>query len=111
MDFLECIVESGRDSVPEVKERIFLHANVDKHCLEPGFDIFHAALEDASDQVEISLAFNLVFLKNAILEQGHPALEFLGIDYNGVAFPGIDTANSEGPSDFFQHDWKVGFRC
>ena len=63
-----------------MKEGIFLEADVDKHGLEPMFDVFDFSFEDTANDVSIGVPFDVVFFENAIFEKGHAPLEFFTTD-------------------------------
>ncbi len=75
--FLDAAVEGGRDGVPEMKEGVFLEADVDEHGLEALLDVFHAAFEDRADDVALADTLDIVFLQLTFLEDGHARFQFL----------------------------------
>ena len=100
LDLLDPAVERGGNGVPEMEEGIFFQADVDKHRLEAGLDIFDPALVDAAGDVAGAVAFNAIFLEPAVLEQGDAALEFFDADDEFVA--GLAT-QAKNPFHLFYH--------
>ena len=63
--------------VPEMQERVFLEADVDKHRLQTHLDVLNFAFVNAADDVARAVALDAVFFEPAVLEQRHAALQFL----------------------------------
>jgi len=104
LDFLQSGIECGGQGVPEMEERVFLHADVDKHRLKAVLDVLDAALEDAADDVVVAFAFDRVLFEHAFLEQRDPALEFLDVDDDGVAAKRVGSADAEKSFELLDHD-------
>ena len=51
INFLNATVERSRNCVPEMEERIFFEADVNKHRLQPHLDVFDFTLVNAADDV------------------------------------------------------------
>ena len=60
-----------------MKEGVFLEADVDEHGLEALLDVFHAALEDRSDNVALADTLDVVLFQLTVLEDGCAGFQFL----------------------------------
>src|SRR5262249_20944259 len=85
VNFFNAAVKRGGNGVPEMKERIFFEADVNKHRLQPHLDVFDLTLVNAAYDVPCALTLDAVFLEAAALEQSHTGLEFLHTENELVA--------------------------
>ena len=76
VNFFDSAVEGGGNGIPEMKERIFLEADVDEHRLQSHLNVFDFTLVNAAYDVPRALPLNAVFFKSATFEQSHAGLEF-----------------------------------
>ncbi len=94
LDFLKAAVQCCGDGIPEVEEGVFIQADIDEHGFEALLDVFHAAFEDAADDVLVAFALDGVFLKQAVLDEGDAAFEFFHIHDDGVALGWVGVADA-----------------
>ena len=80
LDFLQSRIEGGRDGIPEVKEGIFIEADVYEHGLKTRLDVFDGAFKDSADDVEVAFTFEVVFLERAFFNEGDTAFEFFRVN-------------------------------
>ena len=85
IDFFDAAVEGGGDGVPKMEKGVFLEADVHEHRLQSHLDVLDFAFVDAADDVARVAPLDAVFLKPAILEQRHAALEFFHAENEFVA--------------------------
>ena len=79
IDLFDAAVQAGK-RIPEMKESVFLEADVDKHGLQTMFDVFDFSFEDTANDVSIGVPFDVVFFEYAIFEERDAPLEFFTTD-------------------------------
>ena len=80
LDEVDPLVERFRDDVPVMQERVFLKADIHKGGLQAGLKILDFALEDAGDDLFLGRPLDGELLQLAVLHDGHPIFERLGVD-------------------------------
>jgi hypothetical protein len=108
IDLLNAAIERGWQGIPEMQECVFLESDVHEHRLQAVFDVLHAALEDAADNVPIGFAFDGILFEHAIFEQGDAAFEFFAINDEFVA--GLARSQSDQSFDTFGHGNELGVK-
>jgi len=63
-----------------MKESVFLETNINKHGLQPMFDVFDFSLKDTANDISIGIPFDVVFFEYAIFEERDAPLEFFTTD-------------------------------
>ena len=100
-DLFDAAVEGRGNGIPEMEKGVFLEADVDKHRLQSGLDVFDPPFVNAARDVAVALALDAIFFELSVLEQGDAPFEFLDGDDEFVA--GLATRQSENFFHFFYH--------
>jgi len=85
IDFFNSAVERGGNSIPKMKESVFLEADVDEHRLQPHLDVLDFAFVNAADDIARVFTLDAVFFEPAILQERDSRLEFFYAEYEFVA--------------------------
>ena len=77
---IHSLVKLLGNDVPIVQERVLLEPDIDECGLEPGLQVFDAALEHAGDDSRLGRPLDAELFELAVFEHGDPVLQRLGVD-------------------------------
>ena len=103
LNLLQGRIERQGQGIPEVQEGIFLITDIHEHGLEALLDVLDPALENAADDVILTLALDAVLLQHAVLQQGGAPFQFLGVDDDSGSLLRVALAEPEEAFDRINH--------